>query len=38
MANRGAGLVVGSIPTRGNEIFKIDISVSSLWCQGKERR
>ena len=29
---------VGSIPTRGNEIFiKIYIFISSLWCRGKAR-
>ena len=42
-ANRGAGaqslpvnrLVVGSIPTRGEEIFiYVYIFISSLWCRG----
>ena len=43
-ASRGAGaqsvpvnrLVVGSIPTRGDEIFiYIYIFISSLWCRGE---
>ena len=33
------GLVVGSIPTRGNEIFIfIYILIFSLWCRGQARR
>ena len=44
VASRSAGaqsvpvnrLVVGSIPTRGNEIFiYIYILISSLWCRGE---
>ena len=32
-------MVVGSIPTRGDEIFfKTYISIYSLWCRGKARR
>ena len=31
--------VVGSIPTRGNEIFILNyISISLLWCRGEVRR